>query len=122
MDEICNELIPIMKKEYPRRAPTNENLYEYFLSRTRQNLHLVLCFSPIGEKFRSRALKFPGLISGCTVDWFQRWPKEALISVADHFLSSFNIASTAEIKKQLVQCMGTLHDDVAETCANYFAK
>jgi dynein heavy chain len=56
------------------------------------------------------------------VDWFQRWPKEALISVADHFLASFNVVSTAEVKKQLVQCMGTLHDDVAETCTSYFAK
>lgn len=47
IDEICSELIPIMKKEYPRRPPTNENLYDYFLSRTRQNLHVVLCFSPV---------------------------------------------------------------------------
>ena len=49
MDEIQGELIPIMKKEFPRRPPTNENLYEYFLSRTRQNLHVVLCFSPVSE-------------------------------------------------------------------------
>ncbi len=76
----------------------------------------------IGEKFRNRALKFPGLISGCTIDWFQRWPKEALISVADHFLNHFDIACTLEVKKQLVQCMGTLHDEVAETCVNYFNK
>lgn len=52
MDEICNELIPVMKKEYPRRAPTNENLYDYFLSRTRQNLHVVLCFSPVWKLFK----------------------------------------------------------------------
>ena len=62
------------------------------------------------------------MISGCTIDWFQRWPKEALISVADHFLNNFEIACTPDIKKQLVQGMGTLHDDVAETCVNYFNK
>ena len=28
MDEIQGELIPIMKKEFPRRPPTNENLYK----------------------------------------------------------------------------------------------
>ena len=54
MDEILQDLVPIMKKQYPRRVPTNENLYDYFISRVRQNLHVVLCFSPVGEKFRRR--------------------------------------------------------------------
>jgi dynein heavy chain len=76
----------------------------------------------IGEKFRNRALKFPGLISGCTIDWFQRWPKEALISVADHFLASYVIMCADDVKKQLVQSMGIIHDNVADTCQNYFAK
>lgn len=122
VEEICNHLVAPMKKEYPKRIATAEVLYEYFLQRVRQNLHLVLCFSPIGEKFRNRALKFPGLISGCTIDWFQRWPKEALISVADHFLSSFKITCTPEVKTNLVTCMGNLHHSVADTCAQYFAK
>lgn len=143
MDEICQELVPIMKKQYPRRPPTNENLHDYFLSRVRQNLHVVLCFSPVGEKFRKRGtlflhhhplsdlllsvhkkkgLQFPGLIANCTIDWFLRWPRDALVAVADHFLSSFNVVSTELIKKELVQCMGSVHDGVAEYCSQYFQK
>ena len=80
IDEINSDLVSVMKKEYPRRPPTNENLYDYFMNRVRQNLHIVLCFSPVGEKFRNRALKFPALISGCTIDWFSRWPKDALVA------------------------------------------
>ena len=72
MDELLNDLIPIMKAEFPRHPPTQENLYEYFITRVRNNLHIVLCFSPVGEQFRGRSLKFPGLFSGCTMDWFFR--------------------------------------------------
>ncbi|XP_030831333.1 dynein heavy chain 5, axonemal isoform X2 [Strongylocentrotus purpuratus] len=122
IDEIQQELIPIMKREYPRRPPTGENLYDYFITRSRQNLHTVLCFSPVGEKFRNRALKFPGLISGCTMDWFSRWPKDALIAVSHHFLKVFDIVCTDDVKRQVEQAMGTFQDGVAESCVDYFER
>ncbi|XP_061094941.1 dynein axonemal heavy chain 5 [Conger conger] len=122
VDEITQELIPIMKREHPRRPPTAENLYDYFLSRVRSNLHVVLCFSPVGEKFRTRALKFPGLISGCTMDWFQRWPRDALVAVAQHFLAQYHIECSEEIKTSMVGTMGTFQDLVAEMCVEYFER
>ncbi|ELW66090.1 Dynein heavy chain 8, axonemal [Tupaia chinensis] len=122
MDEITQGLISVMKKELPRHPPTFDNLYEYFISRSRKNLHVVLCFSPVGEKFRARSLKFPGLISGCTMDWFSRWPKEALIAVASYFLSGYNIVCSSEIKRQVVETMGLFHDMVSESCESYFQR
>lgn len=50
LDEITGELVPIMKRQYPRRPPTQENLYDYFISRARRNLHVVLCFSPVSTQ------------------------------------------------------------------------
>ena len=47
LDEITQELISVMKKELPRCPPTFENLYDFFISRARTNLHTVLCFSPV---------------------------------------------------------------------------
>lgn len=47
MDEILQSLVPIMKKEMPKHPPTNENLSDYFFSRVRKNLHIILCFSPV---------------------------------------------------------------------------
>ncbi|XP_074805212.1 dynein axonemal heavy chain 8 [Natator depressus] len=122
LDEITQGLISVMKKELPRFPPTFDNLYEYFISRSKKNLHVVLCFSPVGEKFRARSLKFPGLISGCTMDWFNRWPKEALVAVASYFLSEFNIVCSSEVKAQVVETMGLFHDIVSENCENYFQR
>ena len=122
MDEVLQELIGPMKKEFPRRPPSNENLYAYFMSRIRQYLHVALCFSPVGEKFRNRSLKFPGLISGCTINWFQKWPRDALIAVADHYLKEFPIVCSPEIKKQVIQTVGIIHDGVADSCTDYFQR
>uniref|UniRef100_H0ZBP1 Dynein axonemal heavy chain 8 n=1 Tax=Taeniopygia guttata TaxID=59729 RepID=H0ZBP1_TAEGU len=122
LDEITQSLVPVMKKELPRHPPTFDNLYEYFLSRAKKNLHVVLCFSPVGEKFRARSLKFPGLISGCTMDWFSRWPREALVAVSNYFLSEFNMVCAPSVKTEIVQTMGLFHDIVSESCENYFQR
>lgn len=74
------------------QVDTYENLYSFFLNRVRDNLHLALCFSPVGAKFSRRAMQFPGLINGCTIDWFLPWPEEALTSVSGKFISNFSMA------------------------------
>ncbi|NWH66560.1 DYH8 protein, partial [Geococcyx californianus] len=122
LDEITEGLIPVMRKEMPLCPPTFDNLYEYFLTRAKKNLHIILCFSPVGEKFRARSLKFPGLISGCTMDWFSQWPREALVAVASYFLSEFNMVCSASVKTELVETMGLFHDIVSENCENYFQR
>ncbi|XP_051153326.1 dynein axonemal heavy chain 8 isoform X1 [Leptopilina boulardi] len=120
LDEILTSVIPIMKKEQPRRPPTPDNLYEYFITRARNNLHIALCFSPVGEKFRSRSLKFPGLISGCTMNYFSRWPKDALCAVSKHFLKNYNFVCTEEIKEEIINVTGEVQEFVIDACTEYF--
>ena len=63
-------------------------LYSYFISRVRANLHIVLAFSPIGDAFRERLRKFPSLVNCCTIDWFFAWPQDALAAVSEKFLAN----------------------------------
>lgn len=43
----------------------------FIADRCRDQLHVVLAMSPIGDTFRSRLRKFPSLVNCCTIDWFQ---------------------------------------------------
>ncbi|KAF6202133.1 hypothetical protein GE061_004531 [Apolygus lucorum] len=120
--EVISELSPIMRRENNKRTLNNEIVMDYFIQRTCQNLHVVFCFSPVGEKFRSRAMRFPALISGCTLDWFQPWPRDALVSVARHFLTEFKIECSPKVKLELVDALGYIQHIVSNTSAEYFQR
>ena len=62
-------------------SPTKDACYAAFISRVRDNLHIVLTMSPVGEAFRARCRQFPSLINCCTIDWFTEWPEDALVGV-----------------------------------------
>ena len=66
---------------------TKMGMFAYYINRVQANLHVVLCFSPIGDMFRNRLRMFPSLVNCCTIDWFAEWPDEALQSVANYFLN-----------------------------------
>ena len=42
---------------------TPDAIFQYWKDVLKSNMHTLLCFSPVGEQFRIRARKFPGLIN-----------------------------------------------------------
>lgn len=65
---------------------TKEACWSYFVQKCRNNLHIVLAMSPVGEVLRTRCRNFPGLVNNTVIDWFEPWPEQALRSVATVFL------------------------------------
>ncbi len=75
------------------KAPdgTPSQLFGYFVERVKKMLHIVMCFSPIGEALRNRIRMFPSLVNCCTIDWFSAWPGDALYSVAKKFMKEIDM-------------------------------
>ena len=67
-------------------------------------------------KLISLATQFPGLINGCTIDWYLPWPEEALTAVSSQFLDAFPIECTQEVKKSLQHMMANVHVQVTAAC------
>ena len=51
-------------------STTRDGMYTAFINRVRDNLHIVLCMSPVGEAFRARCRQFPSLVNCATIDWY----------------------------------------------------
>jgi dynein heavy chain len=99
---------------------TAVDMLNFFLLRVRTNLHIVLCFSPVGDLFRLRARRFPGLINCTAIDWFQKWPRDALISVAGRFLADVELGDPV-IKENLAIHMAEVHLSVDSRSLRYLA-
>lgn len=122
MQIMAAELRPFAVKERADFVDSPEFLSRYFIDSVRANLHMVLCMSPVNVKFPERARKFPGLINGCTIDWFLAWPEEALVSVSQSFIQNMEIYCEPEVKLQIMAHMGRVHQMVVEGCDEYFQK
>merc|ERR1711871_483774 len=103
------DLQPAFRKDRPELEETQANLKAYFTDCVRDNLHIMLCMSPLNPKFPIRARKFPGLISSPTIDWFLSWPKEALVSVSKGFIQDYPLDCTPEVKEKVMVHMGMVH-------------
>lgn len=81
--------------------------WDEFIQCIRLHLHVVLCFSPIGDTLRNRLRKFPSLVSCCVIDWFSRWPVEALRDVAVYFFDLNKL------------CPESDYDDAVAICSHF---
>ncbi|KAL7490113.1 hypothetical protein ACHAW6_015825 [Cyclotella cf. meneghiniana] len=94
IDEIVNTVTSRVKEA--GIVPERKNCWDFFISRIRKNLHVCLCFSPVGDGFRNRARRFPALVNCTVIDMFQPWPQDALLSVGRKFLSQVDLGSDKE--------------------------
>ncbi|XP_044576956.1 dynein axonemal heavy chain 7 [Cotesia glomerata] len=91
--EIC-EKMRMIDRQRERAMQTDGSLvalFNLFVQIARDQLHIVVAMSPIGDGFRNRIRTFPALVNCCTIDWLQPWPEDALLAVATRFLSEVKL-------------------------------
>jgi len=76
--------------------------------------------SPVGDTLRIRCRQFPSLVNCCTLDWFSRWPEEALLYVSSEFLKDL-AECTDEVKNGLSTMCMKIHTSVEAVSEDFYA-
>ncbi|KAL0228525.1 hypothetical protein RCL1_004668 [Eukaryota sp. TZLM3-RCL] len=118
-DNLITKMRPIVREL--GLPETKDAIYRHFIQRVRDNLHVVLCMSPVGSTFRTRCRQFPSLINCCTIDWFDPWPRNALLSVARHFLQKVELGGPAVTEAIALTCVD-IHQSVVENAELFFQR
>jgi dynein heavy chain len=119
LEEIENDLRPIAAQN-----KIYDNMYGYFVQRVRENLHVVLCMSPVGDLLRVRMRMFPSLVNCCTINWVDPWPGDALLSVSKNKLKDLPLEDLsrdegARVKDAIAALCVEIHISVQDTAFNF---
>ena len=117
IDGIVNRLRPEVVGKL-KMIDSVDVIYSAFVQRVRDKLHIILCMSPVGETLRVRCRKFPSLVNCATLDWFSKWPQEALLSVSSQFIKDLTISE--DLKKSLSTMCMEIHTSVEEAGDKFF--
>lgn len=98
-------------------AETPDNLWALYISKCRDNLHIVLAMSPSGSKLRLRCRNFPGLVSNAVIDWFFPWPADALQKVAEYFLAEESLPD--EHRSSVIEHLVFTHQNVTQAASKF---
>uniref|UniRef100_A0A8D1JU08 AAA+ ATPase domain-containing protein n=1 Tax=Sus scrofa TaxID=9823 RepID=A0A8D1JU08_PIG len=102
-------------------GPAKESVWQYFVNKSANNLHIVLGMSPVGDTLRTRCRNFPGLVNNTGIDWFMPWPSQALHAVAKSFLGT-NPMIPVENIEDLVEHVVLVHESVGEFSKQFLQK
>ena len=78
-------------REHHKQLVGKMDPFEVFVRQCKAGLRIVLFMSPATGILSKCIRQFPSIQNCTTFDWFLRWPKEALVSVARSFITEVNL-------------------------------
>nr|XP_051677372.1 dynein axonemal heavy chain 14 isoform X4 [Oryctolagus cuniculus] len=119
LDNIVIRTRPFVKE--PGYVDDRQSLLVLFQKKVYINLHVFVVMSPSAPNFRQYCRAYPSVISSCTIDWYEKWPEEALLIVANSFLQGrLNLESDEVSKEKLALMCVQLHISMEDLSTKYF--
>ncbi|KAJ3267030.1 Dynein heavy chain 6, axonemal [Chytriomyces hyalinus] len=118
-EKILGDLRPVAREK--GLPEDRDSVYQFFINRVRDNLHIVFATSPVGDSFRNRCRMFPSLVNCCTIDWFDEWPKDALLSVSRRFFEFVDLGSDEMREKISTMCV-EIHASVGWMARKFYSE
>ncbi|XP_067660223.1 dynein axonemal heavy chain 10-like [Haliotis asinina] len=91
-----------------------ESIWQFFVNKCANNLHVVMAMSPVGDTLRTRCRNFPGMVNNASIDWFFPWPEQALYAVASVFISPDHTLIPDNHREDVVSHIVLVHQSVGE--------
>ena len=92
LEPLLAQLKDEMSSQYEYRTT-----FEFFVSRVKKNLSIVLSLDYTHPKFIQNCASNPALFSKCNIIWCEGWSKDSLLAVAKNELADLS----SEIGKQM---------------------
>ncbi|CAH1799095.1 unnamed protein product [Owenia fusiformis] len=113
MDGLLQAIIPAMKRDHPSLSDP----MKFFVSRVKMNLHIILCLPPSHRLIKNAASYYPGLLTGCQVDWMCDWPQESLLGEANYYVLKHNLTQDIEaLGEHITTCLANIHSFILRDC------
>ncbi|KAL4232681.1 hypothetical protein ACF0H5_007369 [Mactra antiquata] len=105
---------PSMKREFPSMSV---DPMKFFIARVRCNLHIIICIQPGHHLLQVAARQYPGLLSGCNINYMCDWPQEALLGEASYFITKNQLTEEFEdLSEHITTCLANIHSFVLRDC------
>jgi len=76
-----------------------KNLYEFFLSRIKRNLKIIIVLDYDNKEFNNLISNNPALISKCSIVWYQDFTRETMEALSKELLKDYAEKLNSNIKK-----------------------
>ena len=98
-------------------ADTVDSMMEYFIGGC--DITSMWCCFHLLANYLECERKFPALINCTAIDWFHPWPKDALVSVAQHFLHEVDLGPS-DVADNICFHVAEVHASVGSQSEQYY--